>query len=145
MIHYRSVSIATMNERPCLDRESTQMSNVKYRNVIPTTKSTVAVGEGKERVYDHAILSRYASCRRKQAQKGKCSPPSTIWTTKFVVPFFSRHVVFDVVEGLAKVLHPQRANATSTPAFFPPRRRLVENPTAKPEPKPKPWDHRLVL
>lgn len=33
----QTVFIVTMNERPCLDREITQMSNVRYHNVIPTT------------------------------------------------------------------------------------------------------------
>lgn len=128
-----------------LDRESTWMSNVKYRNVIPTTKSTIR--EEKEVYKSYNIISsRYAS-RRNQSTKAKVplySPSPTFWTPKFVVPFFSRHMVVDVVEGLATRLYPQRTNTTSTPALFPPHRRLVERPTAKPEPEPWSQDHRLV-
>ena len=44
------------------------MSNVKYRNVIPTTKSTIR--EEKE-VYNHTISSRHIG-RRNQAPKRTC-------------------------------------------------------------------------
>ncbi|KAF8470470.1 hypothetical protein DFH94DRAFT_771444 [Russula ochroleuca] len=55
---------------------------------------------------------------------------------------FSRHVFADVVKGLTTRLHSQRANATSTPAFFPHPRRPAKRPATEPESKLQ--YHRLV-
>ena len=81
-IYYRSVVIATKNERPCLDQKNTRMNDMKYRNVIPIINPTIR--EDKS-VCNHSIASRY---RRQQAQaspKAKVtlySPSPTILDNK---------------------------------------------------------------